>query len=180
MDKPMSNLGFWGMSVLFRIRDFLLPRKRLLNEAGIFPGARVLDYGCGPGSYSLAVAELVGETGKVVALDIHPMAMEAVHRKAAKRGLTNIERICAADPSGVESESIEVVLLYDTFHMLGDQDGVLKELHRVLTLDGVLSFSDHHMKDAEIVTNVTAGGLFELAERGKYTYRFVKTSAAGR
>ena len=54
MDKPMSNLGFWGMSVLFRIRDFLLPRRRLLNEAGISSGARVLDYGCGPGSYSIA------------------------------------------------------------------------------------------------------------------------------
>ena len=46
MDQPMSNLGFWGMSVLFRIRDFLLPRRRLLNEAGISSGARVLDYGC--------------------------------------------------------------------------------------------------------------------------------------
>jgi ubiquinone/menaquinone biosynthesis C-methylase UbiE len=176
MDKPMSNLGFWGMSVLFRIRDFLLPRKRLLNEAGISPGACVLDYGCGPGSYSIAAAELVGETGKVVALDIHPMAMEVVQKKAAKRGLINIEPICAADPSGVESESIDVVLLYDTFHMLGDQDGVLRELHRALTPDGVMSFSDHHMKDAEIVERVTAGGLFELTEKGKYTYRFAKTS----
>ena len=125
MDQPMSNLGFRGMSVLFRIRDFLLPRRRLLNEAGISSGARVLDYGCGPGSYSIAAGEIVGETGKVAALDIHPMAMEAVQKKAAKRGLTTIEPICAADPSGVESESIDVVLLYDTFHMLGDQDGVL-------------------------------------------------------
>ena len=176
MDKPMSNLGFWGMSVLFRIRDFLLPRKRLLNEADISPGACVLDYGCGPGSYSLAVAELVGETGKVVALDIHPKAMELVQKKAAKRGLTNIEPICTADPGGVESESIDVVLLYDTFHMLGDQDGVLKGLHRALRPDGVLSFSDHHMKEAEIVKRLTVGGLFELAEKGKYTYRFAKTS----
>jgi len=176
MDKPMSNLGFWGMSVLFRIRDFLLPRKRVLNEAGISPGTRVLDYGCGPGSYSIAAGELVGQTGRVVALDIHPMAMEAVQKKAAKRALTNIEPTCAADPSGVESESIDVVLLYDTFHMLGDQDGVLKELHRALTPDGVLSFSDHHMKEPEIVKRLTAGGLFELAKKGKYTYRFVKTS----
>jgi ubiquinone/menaquinone biosynthesis C-methylase UbiE len=59
--------------------------------------------------------------------------MEVVQKKATKRGLANIEPICAADPSGVESASIDVVLLYDTFHMVGDQDGVLKELHRALT-----------------------------------------------
>jgi ubiquinone/menaquinone biosynthesis C-methylase UbiE len=176
MDKPMSNLGFWGMSVVFRVRDFFLPRKRLLDEAGIAPGACVLDYGCGPGSYTIAAAELVGETGKVVALDIHPKAREAVQKKAAKRGLNNIETMCAADPSGVAAESVDVVLLYDTFHTLGDQDGVLKGLHRALTPDGVLSFSDRHMKEDDIVEKVTTGDLFELAEKGKYTYRFVKTA----
>ena len=176
MDKPMSNLGFWGMSLLFRVRDLLLPRKRVLDEASISPGACVLDYGCGPGSYTIAAAELTGETGKVVALDIHPKAMEVVQKKAAKRGLNNIETMCAADPSGVASESVDVVLLYDTFHILSDQDGVLRGLHRALTPDGVLSFSDHHMKADDIVEKVTKGDLFELAEKGRYTYRFVKTA----
>ena len=176
MDQPTSNLSFWGMSVVFRVRDFLLPRKRLLNEASISPGACVLDYGCGPGSCSIAAAELVGETGKVVALDIHPKAMEVVQKKAAKRGLANIETTCAADPSGLPTGSVDVVLLYDTFHMLSDQDAVLKGLHRALKPDGVLSFSDHHMKEDEIVQRVTKGDLFELAEKGKYTYCFVKTA----
>jgi len=176
MDKPMSNLGFWGMSVVFGVRDLFLSRKRLLGEVGISPGVCVLDYGCGPGSYTIPAAELVGETGRVVALDIHPKAMEAVQKKAAKRGLTNIETVCAADPSGVAAESVDVVLFYDTFHMLSDQDGVLKGLHRALTPDGVLSFSDHHMKAHDIVDKVTKGDLFELAEKGKYTYRFVKTA----
>jgi ubiquinone/menaquinone biosynthesis C-methylase UbiE len=177
MDEPMSNFHFWGMSLMFRIRDLLLPRKRLLSEANIPPGACVLDYGCGPGSYTIAVAELVGETGKVIALDIHPKAMEVVQRKAAKHGLANIETMCAADPSGLAPESVDVVLLYDTFHMLSNQDAVLKGLHRALTPDGVLSFSDHHMKEAEIVESVTKGGLFELVEKGKHTYRFAKAGS---
>lgn len=176
MDKPMSNLGFCGMSVVFQVRDLLLPRRRLLEEVSISPGACVLDYGCGPGSDTIAAAELVGATGKVVALDIHPKAIETIQKKAAKRGLTNIETMCAPDPSGVAAESVDVVLFYDTFHMLGDQDGVLKGLHRALTPDGVLSFSDHHMKADDIVEKVTKGDLFELSEKGKYTYRFVKTA----
>ena len=97
-----------------------------------------------------------------------------VHKKAARLGLANIETKCAADPSEVESESIDVVMLYDIFHLLGDQNGVLKGLHRSLKPDGVLSFSDHHMKEAEIVKRLAEGGLFELAEKGKYTHRFVK------
>jgi len=179
MDEPMSNLGFRGMSLVFRVRDLLLSRKRLLDEASIAPGVCVLDYGCGPGSYTIPAAELVGETGRVVALDIHPKAMEMVQKKAAKRGLTHIETVCAADPSGVAAQSVDVVLLYDTFHTLSDQDGVLEGLHRALRPDGVLSFSDHHMKADEIVEKLTKSGLFELAEKGKYTYRFVKT-ATGR
>ena len=144
--------------------------KRYLQEGTL------LDYGCGPGSYTIAAAERVGETGKVVALDIHPKAMEVVQKKAAKRGLNNIETMCAANPSGVAGESVDVVLFYDTFHVLSDQDGVLRGLHRALTPDGVLYFSDHHMKEDEIVQRVTKGDLFELAEKGRYMYRFVKTA----
>ncbi|MDI6886277.1 MAG: methyltransferase domain-containing protein [archaeon] len=51
---------------------------------------------------------------------------------------------------------VDVVLLYDTFHTLGDPNGVLEELHRVLKPDGILSFSDHHMKENEIVSEVTS------------------------
>ena len=119
----------------------------------------------------------MGEAGKVVALDIHPKAMEAVQKKAAERGLTNIETMCAADPSGLPDGSVDVALLYDTFHMLSDRDAVLRGLHRALKPDGVLSFSDHHMKEAEIVKTVTEGGLFELAEKGKYTYRFARAGS---
>ncbi len=68
----------------------------------------------------------------------------------------------------------DVVLLYDIFHMLEDPEGVLKELHRVLKTEGILSFSDHHMKEDKITSEVTAGGLFKLVKKGRKTYRFAK------
>ena len=67
-----------------------------------------------------------------------------------------------------------MVLLYDTCHGLGEPEKALKELYRVLKLDGILSFSDHHLKEDEIVTKVTAGGLFHLAGKGRRTYSFSK------
>ena len=134
----------------------------------------MLDFGCGPGSYAIAAAEKVGRSGKVYALDIHPRAAELVKSAAGKKGLTNIETITSDCATWLEAESIDLVLLYDIFHMLDDPEAVLAELHRVLKPDGRLSFSDHHMKEDEIIPGLTADGLFKLSKRGRRTYTFVK------
>jgi len=168
----MSNLHFRGMSVLFFFRDRLRPREAVLEEVGIERGFQVLDYGCGTGSYSILAAKTVGDTGSVYALDIHPLATEKVEKMAADESLENIRTILSGCATGLPDSSIDVALLYDIFHMLDDREEVLRELHRVLKPDGVLSFSDHHMKEESIKNGVTAGGLFELEEKGKRTYSF--------
>ena len=174
MDKPMSDLHFRFMSFLFKFRDLLKPRKNVLSEVGIRPGFHVLDYGCGPGSYTIVAAEMVGTTGKVYALDIQPLAVRRVQDIASKKGLTNIETIRSDCATGLENSSVDVVLLYDTFHALGDPYAVLEELHRVLRSNGILSFSDHHMKENEIVSRVTNRGLFNLSRKGEMTHTFLK------
>ena len=172
MDKPMSNLHFRIMTWMFKFRDLVVSPRSKLREAGIQQGYHVLDYGCGPGSYSSAAAELVGKTGKVYALDIHPLAIQEAKKAASKKGITNIETICTDCPTPLENESIDIVLLYDTFHDLHDPDNVMKELHRIMRPKSILSFSDHHMKKEEILSKVTNDGLFRLARQGKRTYSF--------
>lgn len=174
MDKAESNFGFRLMSLGYRFRDLRLPRMSILKEVGIKPGFHVLDYGCGPGSYIVPLAELVGESGKVYALDIHPLAVKKVQGIASKKKRANVETILSDCRTGLPDNSLEVVLLYDIFHHLSDRDKVLKELHRVLKPDGVLSFSDHHMKENEIVSEVTNSGLFRLSRKGQRTYTFSK------
>lgn len=78
MDKTNSDFHFKLMSFEFKVRDFFLPRMNILKEVGIKPGFHVLDYGCGPGSYIIPLAELVGKSGKIYALDIHPLAIQIV------------------------------------------------------------------------------------------------------
>ena len=174
MDSPVSNFHFKLMSFGYKFRDFFLPRRHILKEVGIEPGFHVLDYGCGPGSYIIAAAELVGKAGKIYALDINPLAIQMVHTMASKEHLANVETICSDCKTGLPDNSVDIILLYDTFHDLGDPDGVLEELHRVLRPGGILSFSDHHMKGNEIVTQVTRGGLFRLSRKGQRTYVFCK------
>ena len=93
MDKPMSSAGFKLMSLLFSIRDFLQPRMDVLNEVGIEAGFRVLDYGCGPGGYIASLVRLVGTSGQIYALDINPLAVEAVRKKVARKAITNVKTI---------------------------------------------------------------------------------------
>ena len=84
------------------------------------------------------------------------------------------ETISSDCKTGLPDNSVDVVLLYDTFHGLGDPNGVLEELHRVLKPNGILSFSDHHIKEDEIVSKVTNGGLYSLSKKGGKTYSFLK------
>jgi len=170
----MSNFDFQFMSVGYKFRDFFLPRKNILKEVGVKPGFQALDYGCGPGGYIIPLADLVGESGKIYALDIHPSAIRKVQGIASKKQLANVETILSDCQTGLPDNTLDVVLLYDVFHHLSDPDVVLKELHRVLKPDGILSFTDHHMKEKEIVAEVTKSGLFRLARKGQRTYTFLK------
>ena len=56
---------------------FVNPYK-LLNAAGLKPGQKVLEVGCGPGFFTIPAAKIVGAEGVVYALDVNPFAVEAV------------------------------------------------------------------------------------------------------
>ena len=173
----MSRFHFELMTLGFRVRDFLRPCINLLKEVGIEPGFRVLIYGCGPGSYIVPLAQLVGTTGEIYALDIHPLAIRKVQRIVSHKGMTNVKTIQSDCNTGLPDNSMDVVLLYDTFHDLSQPNDVLQELHRILKPGGILSFSDHHMKEQEILARVTNEDLFKLSRKGKKTYSFCNYSA---
>ena len=174
MDNPMSNLHFKFMSLSFALRDFFRSPNSILKETNIKHGFHILDYGCGPGSYSLAAGKLVGESGKVYALDIHPFAVRSVQKRASKKGITNIETISSDCTTGLKNDSIDIVLLYDTFHDLGEPDRILEELHRVLKPNSIISFTDHHLNEDEIISRIAKSGLFKFLKKGKLTYSFIK------
>ncbi len=171
--RGIRALDFKLTLLWFRVRDLFSPPERVLDEAEIEEEFRVLDYGCGPGSFALVAAERVGPSGKVYAADINPLALSHVQETAAKRGLKNVEVIHTDCATGLEGDSVDVALLYDTYHDLENPACVLEELHRVLKPGGVLSFSDHHMQEGEILREVAGGGRFKLAKKGKRTYTFV-------
>jgi ubiquinone/menaquinone biosynthesis C-methylase UbiE len=173
MHHSMTTLDFRLLELTFMIRDLVSPPERKVKEAGVRPGFLVLDYGCGPGSYTISAARIAGPSGRVYALDANPLALESVRKRALKKGLSNIEVIHSECKTGLESAIIDVVLMYDVFHELDASRDVLEEMHRIMKPSAVMSLSDHHLTEEEILTGVR-GDLFKLACRGKYTYTFSK------
>lgn len=166
------NFHYRLMALTYALRDLVLPRQEVLKEVGIRAGSHVLDYGCGPGSYIVPLAGLVGPSGKIYALDIHPLAVQMVEKRAAQKHLANVVTIQSDGPTGLPDQSLDAVLLFDVFHDLERPDAVLRELRRILKPDGILAFSDHHLSEQEIVSRVTKGGTFRLATKGRKTYCF--------
>ena len=170
----MRDIAFKIMSFGFRFRDLVRPPKAVLKEVGIKRGFSVLDFGCGPGSHAIAAAEMVGKSGKIYALDTHPLAIQRVERASARKGLIQVETIRSDGATGLPDESLDVVLLYDVLHELNPPDGVLVELHRTLKPGGTLSLSAHHLEEDRILAVTTAHGLFGLSGRGKRTYSLTR------
>ena len=172
-----SNLAFRIMSFKFRFRDWQNPPIKILQEAGVKAGMTVLDFGCGPGSFSIAAAQLAGPKGLVYAVDIHPLAVKSVQTAANEHGLRNIQTVFSVDLFKIAKNSVDILLLYDILHyFLPEPAPVLVSLHDLLKPNGVLSVSDHHMQDTSIMSAITKDGYYSLAERNRFTYQFERIS----
>jgi len=153
---------------------FVNPYK-LLNAAGLKPGQKVLEVGCGPGFFTIPAAKIVGAEGVVYALDVNPFAVEAVRRKVEKEGLNNVKILFAdAARTGLPDESVDLAFLFGVIHALEDVDAVMREMHRVLKANGILSVQKSWWSEKHLIDVVTRSKLFSFIERKNRIFKFNK------
>jgi len=163
--KRESDIAFRLMTLTYKLRDLFQNPRRSLEKARLREGMSMVDYGCGPGSFTIPAAELVGGKGKVFAVDIHPLAIRAVKQKASRKGLENVETaLVRGYDTGIEESSIDRVLLIDTIHLIEDPDALFREIHRMLKPDGLLFMEKGHMAMSEQKKTVEGTGLFKIVE----------------
>ncbi len=116
-------------------RLFHDPRRVL--EGLVAPGDTAIDFGCGPGYFTLPLAEMVGPGGRVVAVDLQPAMLERVHERARAAGLA--ERItlqpCATDSLG-ELPAADAALAFWMVHEVPDVARFLGEVAAALKPGG--------------------------------------------
>lgn len=175
MEEKMSNFAYKMMTYIgMPIRNLFMHPNKMLSEVEIEPGCQVLDFGCGPGVFTILLAEKIGQSGLVYALDIHQLALKTVEQRARRKGLTNIKTILSSCSTSLPDNSLDLVIFFDVLHVLDNQEEVLTELHRVLKPEAIMYFSDHHLEDTHILSTLNEKGLFKLVGKGKRTFSFGK------
>jgi SAM-dependent methyltransferase len=129
--------------------------RSLLIEAGIGPGMRVLDAGCGAGDVSFELARLVGKDGSVLGIDLNEIALQAARTTARELGLAHLEFASAdlpALPSGVGTFDAIVgrrVLMY-----IPDPLAAVAALATALRPGGTMAFHEHDLSPLPNVANM--------------------------
>lgn len=113
--------------------------KVLIERLGVLSGERVFDVGCGTGLLAEYVAQLVGATGQVVAIDPLPLRIEIAQRKAATNLKFQVGDAYALN--GYSDASFDVVYLNAVFHWLPEKLGPLRQFRRLLAPNGRLGLT---------------------------------------
>ena len=134
---------------------------RLVAQAGIEPGSRVLEIGCGTGNLLLLAARAVPGT-TLTGLDPDPGALAAAGRKARRAGVTLRLDRGYADRLPYPDGSVDRVLSAFMLHHLplDQQQAALREVHRVLAPGGRL-----HLLDIDGSPPSASGRLLRLGHR---------------
>jgi len=145
-DSPTAHFLFRLIAPVMesRLRRRFFAPVRTLKGAGIQAGQEVLEVGCGTGFFTIPAAELVGDEGRVYAMDPHPLAIEEVTRRIQDAGLTNVRLIMAdATEAGLVSRSMDLTLLFGVIPSPTlPLDRLLPEMHRLLNSKGALGGAD--------------------------------------
>ena len=120
------------------LRRLLFQPDRLADRY-VRVGDTVLDIGCGPGLFTRAIARKVGDTGKVIAVDVQEGMLEILKEKATKEGLIFRIRLHKAEPQSLglaEPGSMNAALAFYVVHEVPDTARLLQEVFTLLVPGG--------------------------------------------
>ena len=154
------------MKAVMSLQDVLFPTQieKRAKRFGMAEGMTVVDYGCGTGRYTVCFSKIVGETGKVYAVDIHDLSIQTVNKRIEKHGIRNVETFLAKGYSSRLPDHIaDRVAAIDMFFLIPDPISFLKEIHRITKKDGTLIIDDGHQSRKRTKEKVASSNLWKIA-----------------
>ena len=119
-----------------RARKYLEPPDRLISKLNLRPNDVVMDFGCGPGFYTIPLAKRVAKT---VAVDVSPHMLEKTLSDAKKNGVIVEPLESDGTELKLSDESVDLIFLNYVFHEITERPRVLSEFLRILKRSGRLA-----------------------------------------
>jgi precorrin-6B methylase 2 len=123
----------------------------LLKSLKLKAGEVVADIGAGSGYYTFPIAEQVGTSGKVYAVDIQPEMLDLIRQRMRKRKVGNVVPIKGTenDPKLPEA-AIDLILLVDVYHEFSHPYEMTQGMVRALKPGGRIVFAEYRLEDANV------------------------------
>jgi ubiquinone/menaquinone biosynthesis C-methylase UbiE len=124
----------------------------VLDELDIRAGQAVADLGCGSGYYAFRMSQLVGDNGKVFAIDIEPRMLQFVRERSQREGASNVEPILATplDPN-LRPNSVDLLLMVDVYHELDHPFEVMQKVREALKPGGRVALVEYRAEDPQVM-----------------------------
>lgn len=148
-------------------RDQYQQPEKVIEALNLNPGMVVADIGAGSGYFTRRMAQAVGDTGQVVAIDVEQKMLNYNRQKLEKLGIVNRVRFILAKPDSpsLSQHSVDLAFLCDVYHhlehpidYLANTKSALTQNGRVVIIDfyhdersGKLGFSKRHLVPREQV-----------------------------
>lgn len=124
---------------------------KLLPPLKIMAGQTVVDMGAGSGYYTFRLADLVGEKGKVYAVDIQKEMLKIINFRMKKKGVKNVELVQSTveDPK-LPKNAVDLIFLVDVYHEFSHPYEMTEKMIESLKPGGRLVFVEYRGEDPEV------------------------------
>lgn len=144
---PVNERVVYTNSTMPATGSELIDLRAVLERVGVEPGMTIAELGSGTGFFSLLCADMVGETGRVYAVDVLKTALAAVMREARKQNYKNIVPVWSnlevfRGAKQIQDASVDLALVINTLFQSTNQPAFLKESVRMVRPGGKMVIVD--------------------------------------
>lgn len=136
---PLLAIAASGVAAQESARERWQRVPEIFTALGIGPGSHVADVGAGDGFFSVRLADAVGDSGRVYAVDVSTRALERLRDNLEREGIDNVEVIEGAiDDPRLPEATLDAALIVNAYHEMTEYPAMLARLRRALKPEGRL------------------------------------------
>lgn len=145
-------MGFQGAIWLERPeREEEEAPSKLVEALKLQPGQVIADIGAGSGILSVMMAKQVGDTGKVLAVDVQQEMLDLLEKKLAAQGVKNVEgRLGTEKTPQLEPASVDLAIMVDVYHEFAFPYEMMLEISKAMKPGGRVVFVEYRKEDPQV------------------------------